>query len=531
MMHKAKNTNQGTKHYEPFLFLMVITIVVITGFQVYWLKNNYDREKRSMHIRANVAFQETVRHLQAAKLKIKDPSFADSFHKGKTRVFIDGDIRKSDMKVKVMPRGEIVTMVNAMRDKIRDSLKGSNVNSAVIISMNKDELPHHLGQDSLPIRFERRVEGDNKFFQFLYGVDSLQDSLKIPEITTAYDKRLREENLLIPFSVVRLDKAIDDDEPDFSDVTVGFVHPITYHLELGNSLPYLMKRITLPILFSIFLVGVTVISFVLLYRNLLKQQRLAQLKNDFISNITHELKTPIATVGVAIEALRNFNAMQNPERTKEYLDISANELQRLSLLVDKVLKLSMFEKREVELKTERLDMLDLVNEVLNIMKLQFEKHAATVTIKTAGDNFIIEADRLHITSVLYNLFDNALKYGQAHPIIEVALSALPEDIIELKVTDNGIGIAKEYQRKIFEKFFRVPMGDRHNTKGYGLGLSYVSEIVKRHMGTIAVDSEVGKGTSFTIKLPRKEAELISSDDKRNSFKKEIKPGYIKDKQA
>jgi len=531
MSYKAKNTNQGTKHYEPFLFLMIITILVITGFQAYWLKNNYDREKRSMHIRANVAFQETVRHLQAAKLKIKDPSFVDSFHKGKTRVFIDGDVHKSDMKVKVMPRGEIVTMVNAVRHKIRDSLKGTSVNSAVIISMNKAGLPHHMQQDSLPVRFERRVEGDDKFFQFLYGVDSLQDSLKIPEITIAYGKRLREENLVIPFRIVRLDSVIEDDEPDFSEVTVGFVHPITYHLELGNSVPYLMRRITLPILFSIFLVGVTVISFVLLYRNLLKQQRLAQLKNDFISNITHELKTPIATVGVAIEALKNFNAMRNPERTKEYLDISANELQRLSLLVDKVLKLSMFEKKEVELKKERFEMLELVNEVLNIMKLQFEKHHASVTVKTQGDNFMIEADRLHITSVLYNLFDNALKYGNANPVVEVGLSALSKDIIELKVSDNGIGIAKEYQRKIFEKFFRVPMGDRHNIKGYGLGLSYVSEIVKRHMGTITVDSEIGKGTSFTIKLPRREADVISLDDKPKSFKEEIKPGYIKDKQA
>jgi two-component system, OmpR family, phosphate regulon sensor histidine kinase PhoR len=517
MMKKAKHTDRRIRHYEPFLFLMVITIVVITGFQAYWLKNNYDREKRSMHIRANMAFQETVRHLQAAKLKLKDPSFMDSLHKGKTRVFIDGDIRESDRKVKVMPRQEIVTMVNAMRDKIRDSLKGAKVNSSVIISMNNEGHPHYVPGDSM--RFERRVEGDNKFFQFLYGVDSLQDSLKIPEITTAYKKRLNEENLLIPFNVVRLDKVIENDEPDFSEVTVGFAHPITYHLELGNSFSYLMKRITLPILFSIFLVGVTIISFVLLYRNLLKQQRLAELKNEFISNITHELKTPIATVGVAIEALKNFNALQNPERTKEYLDISANELQRLSLLVDKVLKLSMFEKKEVELKKETFDMQELINEVLNIMKLQFEKQNANVSVKTEGDNFEIEADRLHITSVLYNLLDNALKYSSENPVIEVKLSVLPRDIIELKVSDNGIGIAKEYQRKIFDKFFRVPMGDRHNIKGYGLGLSYVSEIVQRHMGFIVVDSEIGKGTSFTIKLPRKEADVIYFDDKRKILKK------------
>ena len=181
----------------------------------------------------------------------------------------------------------------------------------------------------------------------------------------------------------------------------------------------------------------------------------------------------------------------------------------------------MFEKKEMELKKESVDMQELINEVLNIMKLQFEKHHAQVNVKIAGDNFMIEADRLHITSVLYNLLDNALKYSKENPVIEVKLSELPRDIIELKVSDNGIGIAKEYQRKIFDKFFRVPMGDQHNIKGYGLGLSYVSEIVRRHMGFIVVDSELGKGTTFTIKLPRKEADVIYFDDKRKIIKKAI----------
>ena len=505
---------------------MVIAILVITGFQAYWLKNTYSREKRTMEIKANVAFQETVRHLQAAKLKIKEPFLIDSLHKGKVRMFMDGDIHEGDMTS--MPSRQMVTTVDVMGKKIRDSLKDRR---DIIISMKSSGRPHYIPGDSLPVRFEQRVDGDNKFFQFLYGVDSLQDSLKIAEITTAYNGRLKQENLKIPFSVARLDKPIENDEPDFSGVTVGFVHPVTYRLELGNVFPYLIKRITLPILFSLFLVGVTLVSFILLYRNLLKQQRLAEIKNEFISNITHELKTPIATVGVAIEALKNFNAMQNPERTKEYLDISANELQRLSLLVDKVLKLSMFEKKELELKKENFDMQELINEVLNIMKLQFEKHHADVSVKAEGNNFMIEADRLHITSVLYNLLDNALKYSGENPVIEVDLSALPRDIIELKVSDNGIGIAKEYQRKIFDKFFRVPMGDRHNIKGYGLGLSYVSEIVRRHMGFITVHSEIGKGTTFTIKLPRREADVIYFDDKRKISKKKFRIGYIKDTKA
>jgi len=224
------------------------------------------------------------------------------------------------------------------------------------------------------------------------------------------------------------------------------------------------------------------------------------LKNEFISNITHELKTPIATVGVAIEALKNFNAIHDPERTREYLDISQNELQRLGLLVDKVLKLSMFEKKEMELKKEHFDCKQLTEEVMNSMRLQFEKYHAKVNLRTTGDNFIVEADKLHITSVIYNLLDNALKYSRENPVIDVLLKSNPDNI-EFSVSDNGIGIPPAYKEKVFDKFFRVPTGDKHNIKGYGLGLSYVAEVIKRHQGNVQVESELGKGSTFTAKFP------------------------------
>src|SRR6185503_6105218 len=224
---------------------------------------------------------------------------------------------------------------------------------------------------------------------------------------------LKKQKLDIPFTILRLDSADDNEERSRNRVTVGFAHPITYQLQLGNSFPYLLRQLTLPILFSILLLGITMLTFVLLYRNVLKQQRLAALKNEFISNITHELKTPIATVGVAIEALKNFNAIQDPQRTKEYLDISSNELQRLSLLVDKVLKLSMFEKKEIELKYEPLDLKDVVNEVVSSMRLQIEKYYANVSVNVEGDTSL-QGDRLHLLSVVFNLLDNALKYGNGN---------------------------------------------------------------------------------------------------------------------
>jgi two-component system phosphate regulon sensor histidine kinase PhoR len=237
-----------------------------------------------------------------------------------------------------------------------------------------------------------------------------------------------------------------------------------------------------------------------LYRNLLRQNRLANIKNEFISNITHELKTPIATVSVAIEALRNFNANLDTERTKEYLDISSNELQRLTLLVDKVLKLSMFEKKEIDLQYEVLDMNELVAEVTSSLRLQFEKHHAEVNICSEGDT-TLEGDRLHLVSVIFNLLDNALKYSSDTPKIDVKISA-DENKVDLVIKDSGIGIPEEYKVRIFEKFFRVPTGNLHNAKGYGLGLSYVAHVVNKHKGTITVESAPNAGSKFIITLPK-----------------------------
>jgi two-component system phosphate regulon sensor histidine kinase PhoR len=283
-------------------------------------------------------------------------------------------------------------------------------------------------------------------------------------------------------------------------VTIGFAHPVTYELSLGNTFGYLLKKLASPILFSLFLVGVTVVSFVLLYRNLQRQRKLTEIKNEFISNITHELKTPIATVGVAIEALKNFNAINDPKRTQEYLDISQNELHRLSLLVDKVLKLSMFEQKEVELKYESLNLKDVVDEVVSSMRLQVEKHHATVSVTTDG-NTSLHGDRLHLLSVIFNLLDNALKYGNGNTAVKFDLSE-KENAIELAVADNGIGISPEYKDRVFEKFFRVPAGNTHNTKGYGLGLSYVAHVIQKHNGKIEVESQPGLGSKFIITLPK-----------------------------
>jgi two-component system phosphate regulon sensor histidine kinase PhoR len=374
-----------------------------------------------------------------------------------------------------------------------ERVKDTTTNRTIFFDAVPDDTVH-----SHRIRLGRRA----RLMQFLYAVDSLQDTLRLPEIHAAFERRMQQQNLTVPFTIRRLEEDAAP-EPQYNEVTLGFANPVTYRLELGNTTPYLLKRILAPILLSLFIVGFTTLSFALLYRNLVRQRRLAAIKNEFISNITHELKTPIATVSVAIEALRNFNARLDAQKTEEYLDISANELQRLSLLVDKVLKLSMFENKEIELKYEPLDLKELVAEVTASMRLQSEKHNAVIHTATEGDT-TLEGDRLHIVSIVFNLLDNALKYSNGAPKITLQIGG-NDTAVRLSISDNGIGIPPEYQDKIFDKFFRVPTGNLHNTKGYGLGLSYVAHVVRKHKGTINVETAPGGGTCFRITLPKKAA--------------------------
>jgi two-component system, OmpR family, phosphate regulon sensor histidine kinase PhoR len=475
-MVKAKNIK-----WMPTL--MAITILTIAGFQIYWLDKAYEREQRTLEMRTNILFRETIRSIQTAKLRL-DSLSNDSA--GVSRKIIYNELSNLPRREQLLEREKMAGMMDVVMQRTRDTSRPS-----VIIRRG----------DSIRVFRENISPRQNRIMQFLFDVDALQDSIRVGEIEKAYSARLKEQSLVVPFRVSRIETV--DTVPDrrrFNEVTLGFANPITYRLDLEGTFPFILKRMSPSIIFSVFLVGVTFLSFMLLYRNLLRQRRLADVKNEFISNITHELKTPIATVSVAIEALRSFSASLDPQKTKEYLDISANELQRLSLLVDKVLKLSMFEKKEIELRYELLNMQSLVDEVTSSMRLQFEKRKADVRVHAEGDTSL-QGDRLHLVSVLFNLLDNALKYSNEYPEITIQLKGTGSHL-QLVIADNGIGIAQEFHRRIFEKFFRVPHGNVHNAKGYGLGLSYVSHVVQKHGGTIEVSSEEGAGSRFTITLPR-----------------------------
>lgn len=364
----------------------------------------------------------------------------------------------------------------------------------------------HIATDSInEYMVLTRLMEDGTFKNLLHKVDSLKDTLSMAELDKRFRAALDKESVKVNYTISR--DSVSEQQPGelvdptrTNELLMGYASNYFLRYELHDSFKYIIGKLSPQITLSLLLIALTSFTFVLLYRNLVKQRRLTQFKNDLISNITHELKTPIATVSVAIEALKNFHAMDDPRRTEEYLDISNSELQRLSLLVDKVLRLSMFEKHQVELKTERFDLRQLAEEVMGSMRLQFEKVKASVQLHAEGEDLSINADRLHLTSVIFNLLDNALKYSGESPSITMIINRNDAGI-QLIVSDNGVGIPAAYRKKVFDKFFRVPSGNTHNVKGYGLGLSYVAYVVERHKGSIEVVSEPGEGSSFIIQLP------------------------------
>ncbi|WP_158538670.1 sensor histidine kinase [Chitinophaga skermanii] len=262
--------------------------------------------------------------------------------------------------------------------------------------------------------------------------------------------------------------------------------------------PYILKQMMWTLISSVLVLILTSISMIYMMRTILKQKKLSEVKNDFINNMTHELKTPIATVYAAVEAMQNFNALNDQQKTENYLNISKQQLQRLSDLVEKVLHIAAEEKETIDLYPEDVDMLEIITSIVNNHELKANK-PVNFHIEVPEDAFIM-ADKTHLSNAINNLVDNAIKYSKEQADITIRIYK-QENNWKIVVKDKGIGIPKSYQDTIFEKFFRVPTGDLHNVKGFGLGLSYVKKIVDMHTGTITVHSEPNSGSEFIITIP------------------------------
>ena len=233
-----------------------------------------------------------------------------------------------------------------------------------------------------------------------------------------------------------------------------------------------------------------------------RQKKLSEIKNDFINNMTHELKTPIATISLACEAMNDPDMQKSQTAMSTYIGMINEENKRLGVLVENVLRTAIFEQGDMQLRINKINLHDVIDQVIRNIEIQVKKKKGTIIRHLDAGNPIIEGDNLHITNVVYNLIDNAIKYSEINPTVEI-FTRDEMNGVAVAFRDNGIGISRENQRKIFDKLYRVPTGNVHNVKGFGLGLSYVKGVVEKHGGTVDVESEIKKGSTFTIHIPRK----------------------------
>jgi two-component system phosphate regulon sensor histidine kinase PhoR len=231
-----------------------------------------------------------------------------------------------------------------------------------------------------------------------------------------------------------------------------------------------------------------------------RQKKLSEMKSDFVSNMTHELKTPISTISLASQMLSDDQVSNSKDYIKNISKIIKDETMRLSMQVEKVLQTSIIDKGMLKLKIENIDIHDIIKKILENFEIRVKNENGTIELNLEAQKSIIKADKVHITNVLVNLCENALKYKQEIPEIKIETKNIANSII-INVIDTGIGISKENYKKVFEKFYRVSTGNLHDVKGFGLGLSYVKKIVEEHNGTITLESKLKKGSVFSIKLP------------------------------
>ena len=498
------------------LTLMVSSIVLLLLFQLFWLASSYEQTYIGFHRETSALLRSTVFSIRDS-LFLRDldhlfPEEPDSGDRSGDNALLrfPGSARPGTFRVDVRRNVKWPDSLNVVSDENYHSDSGAHKNFVIRIRTN-DTLSTRMLHDhykvtiananyttpfiirhivnSLPLKKQGSMESLDLPFA---GKDGGNGTVTRRALSISYQGTSEQ-----PFH--RFRNAFDDTLIT-EKIPLGPIH--AYAAIFPNMRSNILKRIAPQLLFSILLSAITVAAFVIIYRNLRAQEQVVEMKNDFISNVTHELKTPIATVSVALEALKDFNALRNPAKTAEYLTIAQHELNRLALMTDKILKTSVFEERGVTFVTEVVQLDQIVRQVTDSLTVVLEKKRMNADIGLTGKNFQIEGSEMHLTNVVYNLLDNAIKYSPDNTSITIRLLETGDNIT-LSVRDRGIGIDPVYHKKIFEKFFRVPAGDVHNTRGYGLGLNYVSGVVRSHKGTIRLESAPGLGSTITIQLPKK----------------------------
>lgn len=455
-------------------------LVCLAGFQIFWLLKMYESRKEEFNQKVNAAIEQSA-FQELTQRKASGPTVTGTINLSGLKASDIRSIRITDSTANAPVSGSNRTITGTVTDK-----------------------PVHVHTFNYTYDIKRVPDRNNiHITKISYAIE--EDYRIIAKYDTLLTQNLKSRDVTIPHRI-RIYGGEKDSVigPDITD-PLRFTLPVrinnrnNFILEIGNPHRQLLREMAGIITSSLLILCILVLSFYYLLRTIFRQKNLEELKSDFTRNITHELKTPISVASAANEALLQFSAYRNPQKRDEYLNITRQQLGLLSDMVERILSITRQEQENYNMQVSGCNIKDLLTELVQNYTLAFaDKPEKKITFNLDIDSpeTVFYIDRFHFTHVLSNLIDNAIKYSGEEVVIEIKAGGT-----EISVTDNGIGIPSGAAKKVFDKFYRVPTGNLHNVKGFGLGLYYTKLIVEKHGGTIELNSRTGHGSTFKITLP------------------------------
>jgi len=427
-------------------FLILLSLLGLIFFQFLWLKTA--REVKEQQLRENVS-----RAVNEAGNKLVEEEMALPLKKKSDLIFPTDKMQNDIFKPSVIQRYSKEDMHNIIRKSLDNNFL-KDVDFEFAVTQNS------LAGD--------QIQSEN-FFK--YYVDSSNHTQQVIP--------------LIPPSGSNLENLAAEE----------FLVVIVPHQRT-----LILKGITWFILGAILFTLIITTAFFITIRTLIKQKKLSEIKSDFINNMTHEFKTPLATISLAVDALKNEKVTGNKEKTNYFTGIIKEENKRMNKQVETILQAALLDRQKVELNLKKLSAHAMITSAVNNILLPVEEKQGKLLVHLDAENDMIMADEVHFTNLINSILDNAVKYSKEHLVIKLFTSQAGHNL-KVKIEDNGIGMNKETLHRIFEKFYRAHTGNIHNVKGFGLGLSYVKTMIVAHKGTIKVESTLGKGSCFFISIP------------------------------
>ncbi|MBQ4818503.1 HAMP domain-containing sensor histidine kinase [Aquimarina sp. MMG016] len=496
------------KSYKNILYFITVVILTTLAIQVYWNFKNYQAGKQQLINEVQTSLDNAVDQYYINLAKKNTIGFAtDSSN-------LKGFLKKKSFTnfIKKVDSGNVDFRSFTFSDSTDQSrvsiFRGVEVDSMDRIHMHSlDTSPSKITKAPFSFKIKTDSTRQKKAFELLTSkivISITEDSLELNTLDSLLKNELNRKAIDIYHGISF--SSNKGESYTFNESVIGSSTLSTKtkssYLPRGSSLELFFTNTTLTILkkslfgiiLSFLLVSAVIGCLLFLLRTIKHQKQLAELKNDLISNITHEFKTPIATISAALEGIQIFNQDNDPEKTKKYVQMSSNQLGKLNTMVEKILETATLNSEELELNLEELNLIHLTETIAN----RYQTNASEKEIKfhTTHKSIWKKVDSFHFENAINNIVDNAVKYGG--DTIEVSISNTSSDIV-IEIKDNGTSLTRAQKDKIFEKFYRVPKGNTHDIKGFGIGLYYTKTIIEKHGGTIELVLDQGQ-TNFKIKL-------------------------------